>query len=319
MDKRNKRFMGPVAGVTAALGIMMGSGYVALSTDAFIDVGEVTQLAGADTSIYNQQDMRRESQQYLFGIFQNVEEEKIEEDNTSTDGASDSTMDNTYSGDSVYDSSAISGTGTGGTQVATVGTAIPVYNDTTATGGTFIDVRQAYASKGVTDYTDWAAYMLKCTSAKWSTNRNMNQVSGIHKNDAGNVVDGEDRILIAVGPGVMNPGRDSMAKPSASEMRYGTKIDVVLDSNGTKYYLHCTVGECKAHTYPSWIIQTGYTVQNSAVGYVVPGKSDNTWTACDYDNAKAQAYSNAVVEFCLIADNSTTNCSNYSIVGFIVY
>lgn len=110
MDKRNKRFMGPVAGVAAALGVMMGSGYVALSTDAFIDVGEVTQLAGADTSIYNQQDMRRESQQYLFGIFQNVEEEKIEEDNSSTDGTTDSADDNTYSGDSVYDSSAISGT-----------------------------------------------------------------------------------------------------------------------------------------------------------------------------------------------------------------
>lgn len=110
MDKRNKRFMGPVAGVTAALGVMMGSGYVALSTDAFIDVGEVTQLAGADTSIYNQQDMRRESQQYLFGIFQNVEEEKIEEDNSSTDGAADSAADNTYSGDSVYDSSGTSAT-----------------------------------------------------------------------------------------------------------------------------------------------------------------------------------------------------------------
>lgn len=122
MDKRNKRFMGPVAGVTAALGIMMGSGYVALSTDAFIDVGEVTQLAGADTSIYNQQDMRRESQQYLFGIFQNVEEEKIEEDNSSTDGASDSTVDNTYSGDSVYDS-----TITGSTEVygALVNNGIP--------------------------------------------------------------------------------------------------------------------------------------------------------------------------------------------------
>lgn len=102
--------MGPVAGVAAALGVMMGSGYVALSTDAFIDVGEVTQLAGADTSIYNQQDMRRESQQYLFGIFQNVEEEKIEEDNSPTDGAADSAADNTYSGDSVYDSSGTSAT-----------------------------------------------------------------------------------------------------------------------------------------------------------------------------------------------------------------
>lgn len=110
MDRRNKRFMGPVAGVTAALGVMMGSGYVALSTDAFIDVGEVTQLAGADTSIYNQQDMRRESQQYLFGIFQNVEEEKLEEDNSSANGTADSTADNTYSGDSVYDVSVIGNT-----------------------------------------------------------------------------------------------------------------------------------------------------------------------------------------------------------------
>ena len=278
---------------------MSGSEQKALSTDAFIDVGEVTQLAGADTSIYNQQDMRRESQQYLFGIFQNVEEEKIEEDNSSTDGASDSTVDNTYSGDSVYDSSGTSatyGTGTGGTQVATVGVSIPVYSDSTQIGGTFIDVKPAFESKGISNYNNWANYEYNSTSNSWARSSNIKAVSGVHQDESGNVVDGDGRLVVAVGPGVMNPSRNAADYATASEMRYGTKLDVVLESNGSYYYIRCTVGDCKAHTYPSGVIQTGYTVaRDGRVGYVGPGKADSTWTECEYDNTKAQSYTSTAL------------------------
>jgi hypothetical protein len=79
-----------------------------------------------------------------------------------------------------------------------------------------------------------------------------------YRDENGVLTDDEGRYWIAVGPKVMNPAHENSAECSATEMNYGTKIDVVLeDENGNRQYVYCVVGCCKAHTYPDGIHQTG--------------------------------------------------------------
>lgn len=299
--------------------VMLVCAYLALSTDAFIDVGVVDAMATHDLSMYDQQRMRRYSQNVLYGVFNKGEDGSVE---STEDGIVPPDSD---TGGGVYNPDAsvpdgVLGNGTTGNQVDTICTSIPVYSDSSQQGGTFIDVRPSFASKGVTNYNNWAAYMYPAGSDSWSSNGNMKKVNGLSMNSHGNVVDANGRIVIAVGPGVMNPNGYKGGYVTGGEMRYGTNLDVVLEKGGQNYYLHCVVGDGKVHTYPSGIIQTGYyKTKDDRLGWVEPGHADSTWTETPYDNSKAQQYGNGIVEFCKIQDLELTNCKNYNIVGFITY
>ena len=58
--------------------VMIVSAYLALSTDAFIDVGVVDAMATHDLSMYDQQRMRRYSQNVLYGVFNKGEDGSVE-------------------------------------------------------------------------------------------------------------------------------------------------------------------------------------------------------------------------------------------------
>lgn len=61
----------------------------------------------------------------------------------------------------------------------------------------------------------------------------------------------------------MNPNHLGTQAITAEEMKYQSKIDIVLkNSSGTVYYVYAAVGDCKAHTYPTGIIQTGNAFPN---------------------------------------------------------
>jgi hypothetical protein len=69
----------------------------------------------------------------------------------------------------------------------------------------------------------------------------------------------------------MNPKHQPSEEISLEEMKYGTKIDVVLrDSDGNIYYLPCVVGDVKAHTWPNGVLQTGNAFPNGADPHPYP-------------------------------------------------
>lgn len=101
--------------------------------------------------------------------------------------------------------------------------------------------------------------------------------------------DDEGRYWVAVGPNVMNPNHNANDKVTASEMQYGTKIDIVVldESTNTQYYIPAVVGDVKAHSSPDGLYQTGVpfdkskkTVQGDGstvefMGYDITSKSVN--------------------------------------------
>lgn len=115
----------------------------------------------------------------------------------------------------------------------------------------------------------------------------------------GELVDSEGRYWVAVGPNVMNPNHEGGQACSAAEMKYGTKIDVVVtDGNGNRYYIPCVVGDCKAHTYPNGIYQTGDAFPNGTDSH--PQNNDGS-----------------VVEFC--GKGSIKGLGEYAIESIVVY
>ena len=112
------------------------------------------------------------------------------------------------------------------------------------------DTSKWFAVEGQDDINPWAS-------------RIIGDANHTHTDENGVLTDDEGRYWIAVGPKVMNPAHADNAECSATEMNYGTKIDVVLeDQNGNKVYVYCVVGCCKAHTYPDGIHQTGNAFPN---------------------------------------------------------
>lgn len=84
----------------------------------------------------------------------------------------------------------------------------------------------------------------------------------VKKGTKGELLDGNGRHWVAVGPKVMNPNHANNKAVTAAEMKYTTKIDVSLTKGGSTYYLYAVVGDCKAHTYPTGIVQTGNAFPN---------------------------------------------------------
>ncbi len=67
------------------------------------------------------------------------------------------------------------------------------------------------------------------------------------------------RHMVALGPAVFLGSKYKGQYVTASEMPYGTNIDVVLENKetGEKFYVPCVVVDIKAHTYPNGYYQTG--------------------------------------------------------------
>lgn len=115
----------------------------------------------------------------------------------------------------------------------------------------------------------------------------------------GELLDSEGRYWVAVGPNVMNPDHQGSQACSAAEMKYGTKIDVIVtDGNGNKYYIPCVVGDCKAHTYPNGVYQTGDAFPNGTDSH--PQNNDGS-----------------VIEFC--GKGSISGFGDYAIESIVVY
>ncbi|MDR1550305.1 MAG: hypothetical protein LBT06_17205 [Hungatella sp.] len=74
----------------------------------------------------------------------------------------------------------------------------------------------------------------------------------------GELTDGEGRYWVAVGPNVMNPNHKLGESVTIAEMKYGTKIDIVVkDEQENLFYIPAVVGDVKEHTWPDGLYQTG--------------------------------------------------------------
>lgn len=192
-----------------------------------------------------------------------------------------------------------------------------LYSGPTQSGsGNFVNVRPAYDSYNAS-YNTWWTTCYNDTSRPSSTLRSRAQ--GTHVSD-GVMIDGSSRPLVAVGPAIMNQSRakGSRETPTASEMRYGSIIDVVLEDSSGTYYMPAVVVDCKAHTYPDWVVQSGYAAKGGDLYYTAPGHKDNYTTPSQYDKKLANAYTHACVEF-TASDSNLSVLSGYSIKGIIVY
>jgi hypothetical protein len=114
------------------------------------------------------------------------------------------------------------------------------------------------------------------------------------------LVDKNGRYWVAVGPNVMNPNHKPSQGITCTEMKYGTKIDVVLkDKKGIKWYLQCVVGDVKAHTYLTGIVQTGYTFPNGK--YYVGGTGANEIEFCGCQSSMFGGFSDYSIESIIVA------------------
>lgn len=98
MIKKHKKH-GPLIPILVATVILIVVGWVTLSTDALIDVGEVDRMAGNDVSIYSKSRSIKESQNLISGIFKSEDEEVLQEDVSTVDGGIVS--EGVYEGESV--------------------------------------------------------------------------------------------------------------------------------------------------------------------------------------------------------------------------
>ena len=123
-----------------------------------------------------------------------------------------------------------------------------------------------------------------------------------HVGDHGELVDGigdNSRYWVAVGPKVMNPDHKPEENVIAEKMKYGTKLDAVIEDNmGNIYYIPCIVGDIKEHTFPNGIYQTGYKYPNGTE--FKPGNVDGS-----------------IIEF--MGTASIDTLTQYDIVQIIVY
>ena len=95
------------------------------------------------------------------------------------------------------------------------------------------------------------------------------------KGSKGELYDKNGRYWVAVGPKVMNPSHANNKPAMAEEMNYGSRIEVKLKhTSGKIYYLRAVVGDCKRHTYPNGIYQTGNAFPNGTEQS--PGNADGS-------------------------------------------
>lgn len=92
--------------------------------------------------------------------------------------------------------------------------------------------------------------------------------NSVNRGSKGELYDNCGRYWVAVGPKVMNPNHANNATVTAEEMNYGSRIEVKLKHmSGQIYYLRAVVGDCKNHTYPNGIYQTGRSFPSGNENY----------------------------------------------------
>ena len=149
-------------------------------------------------------------------------------------------------------------------KVLTIGGWLRLYSEPTVT----VKGRLVMKHPNAKDY-DWAMPEELKDSGVMKGGLPRNSRDDIEKTNKGKVqvkleknnvyIDDEDRYWIAVGPGFMNKNRKNV-DPIASEMKYGTKIDlhVIGQLDGRDYYIPAVVGDCKAHSYTKNSNDSGY-------------------------------------------------------------
>lgn len=141
---------------------------------------------------------------------------------------------------------------------------------------------------------------------------------GVCCDDVAGVNGVTERYAVALGPGIMNPGRIDEDKATPQEMRYGTPVDVVLERDGVRYYVPVVVVDCVAHTYPTGMIYTGYRPEGG--GDLTFTDRNGNWTyhaTYDPQVAATEFDTAGVVEFVHVPGSG--GCSEYSLIGLIVY
>lgn len=119
----------------------------------------------------------------------------------------------------------------------------------------------------------------------------------------------EGRYWVAVGPNIINPEHTpNDAGVTAEEMKFGTKIDIVVrDDDGNLYYIPAVVGEGKEHSYPHGLYQTGVPFDSNRVSF--PESAGNTVEFLGYEIDTQDE-----------SGRSTINITNdYELVEIIVY
>lgn len=186
---------------------------------------------------------------------------------------------------------------------------------TVARTGTWTDVSPAFGHHGKA-MSDWYT---RCVGSMEAVPRTLTDRAGGLGTRTGCATDFGGRAMVAVGPNIMNPGHDAGTMPTAEEMRYGTKLDVVLEKDGRLAYLPCVVVDCKAHTYPTGVVQTGYAMTRDGLAYVEAGRPDGSAKARPYDKAAADTNTigAAAVEFTYVPEPSASN--GWCLKAIIVY
>lgn len=116
------------------------------------------------------------------------------------------------------------------------------------------------------------------------------------------------RYMVAVGPAVMVSDYCG-GFVTASQMLYGTFIDIVIeDAGGECYYIPCVIADCKNHTYPNGYVQTGNAKMRNGSIDKVPECAD--WSSVEFTTKR------------LNEDGSSRSeglSKDYKLVEFIVY
>jgi len=132
---------------------------------------------------------------------------------------------------------------------------LKVYNAPTVEGGGRTVIKHT-ASKNY----DWAMYEGLTginPYAKGEIEKNGGKVTVV-SGSRGELTDETGRYWVAVGPNVMTPTHTSDKKITLETMKYGTKMDILVEGNdGNRYYIPAVVGDVKAHTSPGGLYQTG--------------------------------------------------------------
>ncbi len=68
---------------------------------------------------------------------------------------------------------------------------------------------------------------------------------------------GIERYAIAMGPKLQNPKLDLTSDFGANDMAYGTCVDISIKLNNQTYYIPAIIVDCKGHSAPTGIFQTG--------------------------------------------------------------
>ena len=172
---------------------------------------------------------------------------------------------------------------------------LSLYTSQTVAGGRFVSIPSDMPNPNY-----WFAYEGQ-KNINYYAGLEIGNTNEVNVSETGVITDKDGRYWVAVGPKVINPNfKAGPGGVMAGDMKYGTKLDFILEGpDGKEYYLPGVVGDAKNHTYPNGIYQTGYSW---AAGHKFEGSKDGS-----------------VVEFIGKNQNNNPALQEYKITGIIVY